>query len=288
MGRFDTVRRKVVDLRAATARSHRTGQYPLAKALAGDQERLSGDHRSCRPECSGVVSAGIGVGLNNRDAIDCRPQFGGRDLLVNRSGSVAELSGADVHDVPTVGLECDGGVGEVTTRRDRRDHGNCHAPTDLPTRPCRCSLSASARQCTVDEVDALVQSVAAEFEITVLDVPVDKIVSGYDDVSPPKLEGVHAETISELIHGRFDGEDDLAEPVTTEGAGRNVVRVDRFGVDAFGCSAIDRHGFGATVEHDSDRMVPVRPGVGKDVDGQCSESSVGIGAGANRNSHRVP
>ena len=106
MGRFDTVRRKVVDLRAATARSHRTGQYPLAKALAGDQERLSGDHRSCRPECSGVVSAGIGVGLNNRDAIDCRPQFGGRDLLVNRSGSVAELSGADVHDVPTVGLEC--------------------------------------------------------------------------------------------------------------------------------------------------------------------------------------
>ncbi len=33
----------------------------------------------------------------------------------------------------------------------------------------------------------LVQSVAAEFEITVFDVPVDKIVSGNDDVAPPKL-----------------------------------------------------------------------------------------------------
>jgi hypothetical protein len=59
----------------------------------------------------------------------------------------------------------------------------------------------------------------------------DQRIAGYHDVAPAQLKGIEPELVGQLIECALDTENDLPEPVSTERSRRQVVGVDRPGVD---------------------------------------------------------
>ncbi len=96
-------------------------------------------------------------------------------------------------DVVAVGVRRDGGVGEVSARRDGRDHRDRHALADPPLRSVGRRCPVAGRQRILSQVEALVEPVAAERQIVVGHVRIGERIARHDDVAAAQVERVDAE-----------------------------------------------------------------------------------------------
>lgn len=205
-------------------------------------------------------------------------QGAGGDLLVDGGGAVAELRGADGDVVRPVGQEGHAGVGVVPAGRAGRDHRHGRALPDQPALGGLLGAGVLGDRLAHDP-QALVEAVRGDVEVLLLADRAEHVLAGADDVLLPEDQRVHAETASQLVHDRFDGEGDLAEAVTAEGARRDDVRVDGERVDLLVRGAVDGERLADAVEHDGGAVVAVGAGVGDDAHLDRGQSAVGAGAG---------
>ena len=183
-----------------------------------------------------------------------------RDLHVGGGRAVAELRRPDGEAEPTLRVERDAGIAEVPARRDRVDHAQRRAAPDRPV-AVRHGRAAAPRQRILDERQALVEPVGAVFDVALLRRGADHRVAGADDVQAPHRERVDAEPVRQLVDGRFHREDELAETVAAEGAGRHLVGVDRVAVDRLRRDVVDSDRLAAAVVQHAAGVVAVGAGV---------------------------
>jgi hypothetical protein len=102
--------------------------------------------------------------------VDRGVQLGGDELGVHGRGAVAELRRADRQGAIAVGIRRDGCLGEVTARRDDRDHRDRHALADPPLPTVGRRHPVARRQRMLGQVQTLVEPVAAERQVVVCHV----------------------------------------------------------------------------------------------------------------------
>lgn len=120
------------------------------------------------------------------------------------------------------------------------------------------------------------------------DCGVDEFVAGHHDVAPSQLERIQVEAKRQLIECGLHREDHLAQAVSAERPGRNVVGVDRLGVDPLVGAPVHRHRFRTSVEHHAGAVVAIGAGVGEHVDGQGRQDTVGPGGRGDVDPERMP
>lgn len=234
----------------------------VREGTRGAQGGLARDHHTGGGEGAGVVLDDVRVGLADGDPVDGRGEFAGRDLPVHRGGAVAELRRTDSQVEAAVGQQRGAGIGDVATRRSRRDHRERGALADEPA--VRDGLRGGLGLGETDDADALVQAVAGYVQVLLPTIGGDHRFPGADDVLGLELQWVQAEVAGEFIRCGLDGEHDLAESVAAEGAGRDGVGVDGVGVDLLARGAVDRHRLADAVEHHRRSVIAVRARVGDD------------------------
>ena len=106
-------------------------------------------------------------------------------------------------------------------------------------------------------------------------------------VAAPHLVRIQLQFAADLVHRGFQREDDLAESVAAERAGRRGVGVDRRRVDLLVRTFVDSERFVAAVEHDADRVIAICAGVGQHVDRNCGQIALGGGTHPDPDPHRM-
>ena len=135
--------------------------------------------------------------------------------------------------------QADAAIRVMAARRNGVDHPRRHAATDQPI------LAESAKrdivQARFDEVEALVEPIAAEFDVM---RPLSSDASGSPGrttLTPAERERIHAERARHFVHRQFDGEIGLAQAIAAKRAARHRVGVDGITVDLLVRAAIERH-----------------------------------------------
>ena len=268
------------------------GPQRVGQVVRRREHGLAGDDDARGAERAGVVADGIRVGLQDLDPVGSRVQGRGGELRVHRGGAVAELGRADADGVAGGGFEDrvfegDRGLRVVPARRGGRDHGGGHALAGLPVLAGRHGGAVAAGQGRLGQVEALVESVAAEDEVLALHVGDHERVVRADRVSPAQVERVDADGAGELVECGLDAEDHLAEAVAAEGARREVVRVDASGIHPLVGHPIEADRLGAAVEHHPGAVVAIGAGVGEQTQLQCGEAAGVVGAEGDVDAHGV-
>jgi hypothetical protein len=98
----------------------------------------------------------------------------------------------------------------------------------------------AAGQGILDQVEALVEPIAAILGVLRFVAHRDHRVARPHGVAAAKLDGIEVERASQLVHRGFDREDRLGEPVAADAAGRRKVGVDHIPVDLLVRAPIDR------------------------------------------------
>ena len=119
------------------------------------------------------------------------------DLTEHGGGAVSELGGARREQIPAVGGHGRGGVGDVPTRGHGRDHRDRHALADGPAG--RRGHAVAALEGGLGEIEALIESVTAPYEILVVAVVVGCVqwIAVADRVDAPQFERIDAEALRE-------------------------------------------------------------------------------------------
>ena len=150
---------------------------------------------------------------------------------MHRRGAVAELGGADREMIFAVGPR-------PSCASERCSVGGT-APCIEIAIPCPVSHSLTLRrldavaafQCGLDQIQALVQSIAAKFGVGDPRAVGDHLIARLNHVDPPKFEWIHLEAARELVHRGFDRKYRLRHSVTADRAAGNHVGVN--------CKAVD-------------------------------------------------
>src|SRR5215204_4072124 len=106
-------------------------------------------------------------------------------------GAVAELRSADSQLVGSVFEKTDAGLGAMLRRRSGIVHGVGDAPPDQPVIAIWGRHAVPARQGATDNVDTLVEPIAADLSVACLRAQRDHGVARFDDVALPQLERIH-------------------------------------------------------------------------------------------------
>src|ERR1700683_5395843 len=105
---------------------------------------------------------------------------------MNRRGSVAELRRADREVIVAVFSEAQPRLRTMLSRWHRSMHRNRHALALEPVRAHGTLDAVAAFHCRFDQVDALVEAVAAELGVGGVGALRDHLVIRPDDVAAPK------------------------------------------------------------------------------------------------------
>ena len=202
-------------------------------------------------------------------------------------GAVAEFGGADGEFVAAVVPQHHACLRMVTVRRHGVDHAERDALADQPGRAGGVE-TAAARQRVLDQRQALVEAVAAVFDVGLGRTSRDHGVAGLHDVAPAQRDRVHADAAGELVHGRFDREVRLAQAIAAEGAARHRVGIDRIAVDLLVGAAVDADRLAAGVMQHAGAVIAVSPGVGDDPQRDGGQRAVAPDSGLHIDLHRMP
>ena len=229
-----------------------------------------------------------GVGLPQTDPIDRGVERGRRDLAMHGRGAVAEFGGADRQIEAAVVAQRDPGVGDMAARRHGVDHGERDALADAASRRTS-SIRGRVGHRALDQVEALIEPVAAvEHVVHAGPAGAQHGIARLDDVAAAQLERVDAELRASSSIADFDREQRLRQAVAAKGAGRHRVGVDGDGVDLLVRAIVDAERFAAGVKQHRAGMVAVGAGVGEHVELQRGQLAVPVGAGLDRDAHRMP
>src|ERR1700720_483816 len=120
----------------------------------------AGNDSSSTAEGSGVVTAMIGIGLPDVDAVHGGAEHGRRDLTMHRVRAVTEFGRSNDELVAAVLAQRRARIGKVSTRRDRIDHAEGNALSDKPVWRWR-RIAAVAIDRLFDQSEALIEAIAA-------------------------------------------------------------------------------------------------------------------------------
>ena len=163
--------------------------------------------------------------------------------------------------------------------------------TPVPSSPVvavRLLDAVALLQLLFDDVEALVDAVAAEARVARLLPDRFDVVARPHDVLAPDLERVDAQRTRQLVHGAFHGEGGLRGAVAAEAAARDHVGVDDVADALLVRAAIGRdrarHGSGQGLAG----MVAVGAGVRHDLHVERGQRAVLLGADLDLGRHLVP
>ena len=100
--------------------------------------------------------------------------------------------------------------------------------------------------------------------------------------------GLMPSCLCQFVDRGFDGEQRLRQAVAPEGAGRHGVGVGDDGIDLLVRAVIDAERFADGMKQHRRGMIAIGAGVGEHVELQRGEFSVLVGAGLDRDAHRMP
>ena len=175
----------------------------------------------------------------------------------------------------------------MPARRHGIDHGERRAFADEPVRRGRRQAVAAAQR-VVNQIEALVEAVAAVDHVVGGFVRADHLVARSHDVAATKFERLHADGAGDLVDRRFDGKARLRQAIAAKGAGRNGVGIDGKAVDLFVGAAIDPERLVAGVLQHWRAVIAVSAGIGDDPHLHRREGAVALGANLHLHAHRVP
>ena len=214
----------------------------LSRRRGGRQRhRLAGDDRAGAGEGAGVVGRQIGVGIDDGDAAGPRAEHRGGDLPMRGDRAVAHLGRADGEVVACRRAAAPSAAPERCSVGG--PHSSIASAMPVPSAqssPAGLRRAAAAGQRLLDEVEALVEPVAAE-------VDVGGVLPDRSRSSRPGrtmflrriANGSMPEQPRQLVDRAFDGEGGLRGAVAAEAAARDHVGVDRV-ADRPSCWGSDR------------------------------------------------
>ena len=168
--------------------------------------RLAGDHGAGAREGAGVIRSSIGVGVDDVDTIRPCAEDRRRDLSVRGNRSVPHLGGADREVIAAVGQHRHCRAGAMLGRRAGIEHRHRHAGALHPIIAGGLWLAASRRQTLLDQVEALIEPVAAEGYIgRVFPHRLDPVL-GPDHIFAAKFQRAHGKKSRQLVHRGLDSE----------------------------------------------------------------------------------
>ena len=142
--------------------------------------------------------------------------------------------------------------------------------------PCRLWQAPSARQRLLDDVETLINSVAAHHHVGRIFPDRFDPVGVADLVLAPDLEGAHAEHPCKIVEGAFDGEGRLRGAISAKPAGRNHVGVDGIPVGLLVDAAV---GGDRAAERGGQRLASVSAigaGVGHHAHLDCGQRAIAL------------
>ncbi len=147
--------------------------------------------------------------------------------------------------------------------------------------------AASARQRLLDEIEALIDSVAANHHVGRIFPDRLDPVGVVDLVLAPDLEGADAQHPREIVEGAFDGKGRLRGAISAKPAGRNHVGIDGIPVGLLVDATV---GGDRAAERGGQRLASVSAigaGVGHHAHLDCGQRAVALGTELYMRLHRV-
>ncbi len=156
----------------------------------------------------------------------------------------------------------------------------------MPGQPIgRGRLAGIALECGFDQIEALVESVAAVEHVGLRFTGCDHRIARPHHIAPADVEWVHADRAREFVDCRFDRENGLRQPIAAKRAGRYRVGVDRVTVDFLVGATVNGDRFPAGMFEHSTGVISVGTCIRKHMQLHCGERAVVLGAELDVNAH---
>ena len=149
-------------------------------------------------------------------------------------------------------------------------------------------LAPAACERFFDEIEALVQPIAADHAVVREGQMLCTGSCGLHHVLPPDRERIDAQLAAQFVDRGLDGECGLRRAISPEGAGRHRVRVDRIARPLLVRAAVGGHRGAERRGEDLAAVVAVGAGVGDGVDLHRRQRAVLFRAQLDRDLHRMP
>src|SRR5438552_4592757 len=172
-------------------------------------------------------------------------------------------------------------------RRPGFQHRKRYARAEEPVLARGLCCPTAALQRGLDEIETLIEPIAAECDIgRVFPNRLDPVV-GPDHVLAPDLKRAYPEQLRKVVHGAFDGEGGLRSAVAAKAAGGDHVGIDGVAIGLLVGAAICRE---RTAERGCERlaaMTAIGTRIGYDADLNGGQCPVAPGAKLDAGGHRM-